>query len=87
MSIGIHIATDVISTATLSRGGDFVFYEQIETPIDDTNALCRGIAELVESASLTHLPGHLAPSASPSMLALAASHRHQIRRPFWPKLM
>ena len=51
MSIGIHIATDVISTATLSRGGDFVFYEQIETPIDDTNALCRGIAGLVEGAS------------------------------------
>ena len=51
MSIGIHIATDFISTATLSRGGDFVFYEQIETPIDDTNALCRGIAELVERAS------------------------------------
>jgi predicted NBD/HSP70 family sugar kinase len=51
MSIGIHIATDFISTATLSRGGDFVFYEQIETPIDDTNALCRGIAELVERTS------------------------------------
>ena len=51
MSIGIHIATDFISTATLSRGGDFVYYEQIETPIDDTNALCRGIAELVEKSS------------------------------------
>ena len=51
MSIGIHIATDFVSTATLSRGGDFVFYDQIETPIDDTNALCRGIAELVEKSS------------------------------------
>ena len=47
MSVGIHIDTDFISTATLSSGGDFVFYEQIETPVHDAGALCRQIAELV----------------------------------------
>jgi len=48
MSVGIHIATDFISTATLSSGGDFVFYEQIETPAHDAGTLCRHIAELVQ---------------------------------------
>ena len=47
MSVGIHIDTDFISTASLSSGGDFVFYEQIETPVHDAGALCRQIAELV----------------------------------------
>ena len=47
MSVGIHIDTDFISTATLSSGGDFVFYEQIETPVHDAGALCRHITELV----------------------------------------
>ena len=46
MSVGIHIDTDFISTAPLSSGGDFVFYEQIETPVNDAGALCRHIAEL-----------------------------------------
>ena len=47
MSVGIHIATDFISTASISSGGDFVFYEQIETPANDVGMLCRLIAELV----------------------------------------
>ena len=47
MSVGIHIGTDFISTATLSNGGDFVFYEQIEMPVHDAGALCRHIAKLV----------------------------------------
>ena len=51
MSVGIHIATDFISTATLSRGGDFVFYEQIETPAHDAGTLCRHIAELVQRSA------------------------------------
>jgi fructokinase len=51
MSVGIHIATDFISTATLSSGGDFVFYEQIETPAHDAGTLCRHIAELVQRSA------------------------------------
>ena len=51
MSVGIHIATDYISTATLSSGGDFVFYEQIETPAHDAGTLCRHIAELVQRSA------------------------------------
>jgi len=51
MSVGIHIATDFISTATLSNGGDFVFYEQIETPAHDAGTLCRHIAELVQRSA------------------------------------
>ena len=48
ISVGVYIATDFISTATLSSGGDFVFYEKIETPDDDTGKLCRLITELVQ---------------------------------------
>jgi fructokinase len=51
MSVGIHIANDFISTATLSSGGDFVFYEQIETPAHDAGSLCRHIAELVQRSA------------------------------------
>ncbi|MGB1870150.1 MAG: ROK family protein [Candidatus Puniceispirillaceae bacterium] len=51
MSVGIHIATDFISTATLSSGGDFVFYQQIETPAHDAGTLCRHIAELVQRSA------------------------------------
>jgi len=51
MSVGIHIATDFTSTATLSSGGDFVFYEQIETPAHDAGTLCRHIAELVQRSA------------------------------------
>jgi len=51
MSVGIHIANDFISTATLSSGGDFVFYEQIETPAHDAGTLCRHIAELVQRSA------------------------------------
>ena len=51
MAVGIHIATDFISTATLSSGGDFVFYEQIETPAHDAGTLCRHIAELVQRSA------------------------------------
>ncbi len=51
MSVGIHIATDFISTATLSSGGDFVFYEQIETPAHDAGTLCRHIADLVQRSA------------------------------------
>lgn len=51
MSVGIHIDTDFISTATLSSGGDFVFYEQIETPAHDAGTLCRHIAELVQRSA------------------------------------
>ena len=51
MSVGIHIATDFISTATLSSGGDFVFYEQVETPAHDAGTLCRHIAELVQRSA------------------------------------
>ena len=51
MSVGIHIAADFISTATLSSGGDFVFYEQIETPAHDAGTLCRHIAELVQRSA------------------------------------
>lgn len=51
MSVGIHIATDFISTATLSSGGDFVFYEQIETPAHDAGTLCRHITELVQRSA------------------------------------
>ncbi len=51
MSVGIHIANDFISTATLSSGGDFVFYEQIETPGHDAGTLCRHIAELVQRSA------------------------------------
>jgi len=51
MSVGIHIATDFISTATLSSGGDFVFYEQIETPAHDAGTLCWHIAELVQRSA------------------------------------
>ena len=51
MSVGVHIATDFISTATLSSGGDFVFYEQIETPAHDAGTLCRHIAELCQRSA------------------------------------
>jgi len=51
MSVGIHIATDFISTATLSSGGDFLFYEQTETPAHDAGTLCRHIAELVQRSA------------------------------------
>jgi fructokinase len=51
VSVGIHIATDFTSTATLSSGGDFVFYEQIETPAHDAGTLCRHIAELVQRSA------------------------------------
>ena len=51
MSVGIHIANDFISTATLSSGGDFVFYEQIETPAHDAGTLCRHIADLVQRSA------------------------------------
>ena len=47
MSVGIHIDTHFTSTATLSSGGDFIFYEKIETPVHEAGALCRHIAELV----------------------------------------
>ena len=57
MSVGIHIATDFTSTATLSSGGDFVFYERIETPAHDAGTLCSHIAELVQrSAAETTTP-------------------------------
>ena len=51
MSVGIHITTDFIITATLSSGGGFVFYEQIETPAHDAGTLCRHIAELVQRSA------------------------------------
>jgi predicted NBD/HSP70 family sugar kinase len=51
MSVGIHIATGLTSTATLSSGGDFIFYEQIETPAHDAGTLCRHIAELVQRSA------------------------------------
>lgn len=51
MSVGVHIATDFISTATLSNGGEFVFYEQKETPAHDSGTLCRHIAELVQRSA------------------------------------
>ena len=52
MSVGIHIETDFISTATLSSGGDFVFYKQIETLAHDAGALCQQIAELVKQSAV-----------------------------------
>ncbi len=51
MSVGIYIETNFLSTATLSSGGDFIFYEQIETPAHDTGTLCRHIAELVQRSA------------------------------------
>jgi hypothetical protein len=48
MSAGIHMKTDFTSTATLSSGGDFVFYEQTETPAHDAGTLCGLVAELVQ---------------------------------------
>ena len=80
MSVGIHIATDFISTATLSSGGDFVFYEKIKTPDDDTGKLCRLIAELVQRSEAdpttsvsvainTGFGGQPTPPNSPPVLA------------------
>ena len=83
MSVGIHIATDFISTATLSSGGDFVFYEQIETPAHDAGTLCRHIAELVAKSGAD-------PAAAVSVAintGLAPSRHHQIARLFWPNLI
>ena len=48
MSVGIHIKSDFVSTATLASGGDFVFYEQVETPAHDAGTLCGLVAELVQ---------------------------------------
>ncbi|MEC8654155.1 MAG: hypothetical protein VXX83_01535, partial [Pseudomonadota bacterium] len=64
MSVGIHISSDFISTATLSSGGDFVSYEQIETPTHDASTLYRHIAELVERSA--------ADSATPVSVAINA---------------
>lgn len=51
MSVGIHIATDFISAATLSCNGNFVFYEQIETPAYDVGTLYGLIADLVQRST------------------------------------
>jgi len=80
MSVGIHIAADFISTATLSSGGDFVFYERIETPEHDPGTLCRQIAELVQRSAAdpttpvsvainTGFGGQPSPPNSPPVLA------------------
>ena len=80
MSVGIHIAADFISTATLSSGGDFVFYEQIRTPEHDPGTLCRQIAELVQRSAAdpttsvsvainTGFGGQPSPPNSPPVLA------------------
>ena len=52
MCIGIHIANDLISAATLSSGDAFVFYEQIETPAHDAGKLCRHVVELVKRSAV-----------------------------------
>ena len=80
MSVGIHIAADFTSTGTLSSSGDFVFYEQIETPEHDPGTLCRQIAGLVKRSAAdlntrvgvainTGFGGQPSPPNSPPVLA------------------
>jgi fructokinase len=80
MSIGIHIAPDFISTATLSRGGDFIFYKETIAPPSDTSDLLLMIADLVAASGAPHdaplgvaadagFSGQPTPPGSPSVLS------------------
>ena len=79
MSVGIHIAADFISTATLSSGGDFVFYERLETPEHDAGTLCRQIAEFVQRTA--------ADSTTPVSVAINAGFGGQPSPPNSPPVL
>jgi len=79
MSIGIHITADTISTATLSRGGDFVFYEQIQTPAGTLSDFCHSIADIVTKSG--------APAGSPVTVAADIGFGGQPAPPNTPPIL
>ena len=52
MPIGIHIASDFVTTATLSDDGEFVFYEQALTPTDDPRQLLQIIVDMLDQSGV-----------------------------------